>query len=140
MNIAGPNDMPILDLLFVYGTLRRGCDTAEARALNGRSIWGGPARARGLLLRIDWYPAFVPDPAGHYWVSGDLFRMRDPALVLPLLDRYEECAPDFPEPWEYRREIIEVVGPNGAALAWTYVYTRPIDGLERIESGDWLKR
>ncbi len=128
------------NLLFVYGTLRRGCDGAEARRLSTEGEWLGQARLRGLLYRVDWYPALVMDADEMGWVIGDLFRMTDPATILAWLDRYEECGPDFPEPQEYRRVIAEAKGVDGsgAVRAWVYVYMRDTEGLPWIEGGDWL--
>ncbi|MGC8400182.1 gamma-glutamylcyclotransferase family protein [Enterobacter mori] len=37
---------------------------------------------------------------------------------------------------EYARQLIQT--PYGSA--WMYVYQRPVDGLTRIESGNWLDR
>ncbi len=128
------------DLLFVYGTLRRGCGGDEARALHGVAEWLGQGRTSGRLYRVSWYPALVLDAAGEEWVAGDLFRLHDPAAALAWLDRYEECGPEFPEPQEYRRVIAEVEGPggSGSVRAWVYVYARAVAGLPLIESGDWL--
>lgn len=128
------------DLLFVYGTLRRGCDGAEARRLHGEAAWLGQGRLRGRLYAQDWYPALVMDAEEEGWVIGDLFRMADPALTLSWLDRYEECGPGFPEPQEYRRVIAEGEGLGGADImrAWAYVYNRAVEGLPWIKSGDWI--
>ena len=128
------------DLLFVYGTLRRGCDGAEARILHAQAEWLGKARLLGRLYRVDWYPALVMDAEATSWVIGDLFRMTDPDMTLVWLDRYEECGPSFPEPQEYRRMIMEVEGVDGsgAVRAWVYVYVRDREGLPWIEGGDWL--
>ncbi|MGD9810467.1 MAG: gamma-glutamylcyclotransferase [Sphingobium sp.] len=126
------------DLLFVYGTLRRGCDTAHAHGLEEACDWAGPARVQGRLYRIAWYPGFVFDPLAG-WVTGDLLRMRDPAAVLAGLDLYEETGPGVAEPQEYRREIIEVERQGSPVEAWVYLYNRPVEGASLIASGDWLR-
>ena len=119
MCVSDPN------LLFVYGTLRRGCDGAEARRLSTEGEWLGQARLRGLLYRVDWYPALVMDADEMGWVIGDLFRMTDPATILAWLDRYEECGPDFPEPQEYRRVIAEALASRGIQVAARDLEDRP---------------
>ena len=94
------------------------------------------AQARGRLLKIDWYPALVP---GDGRVTGDIFVPRDLQATLALLDAYEECTADFPQPWEYRRCVIPVETADGEIQAWTYLYNRPTDGLSVIAGGDWFK-
>ncbi|MDO7836500.1 gamma-glutamylcyclotransferase family protein [Sphingobium sp. HBC34] len=122
--------------LFVYGTLRAGFDSSMARRLRAEARLIGPARAQGLLYRITHYPGFVP--GGDAWVMGDLFALADAATTLAWLDEYEECAPHFPPPHEYRRVRTSVAGPHGPVLAWTYAYARAVDGLARIDGGDFL--
>lgn len=124
-------------LLFVYGTLRRGCVNDEARRLHEECAWIGTARAGGRLCRVDWYPALVVASNGE-WVIGDVLRMTKPNMTLAWLDGYEECGPAFPRPQEYRREMIEVELAGAETRAWAYLYNRPIAGLTPILSGDWL--
>ncbi|MCB2014997.1 MAG: gamma-glutamylcyclotransferase family protein [Sphingobium sp.] len=123
------------DLLFVYGTLRQGCDNAQARALTEMAEWLCTAQVSGRLLKVDWYPALTQ---GQGTVTGDIFRLHDPQAALALLDAYEECTSDFPQPWEYRREIVSADTPEGMLRAWTYLYNRPADELPGIPGGDWL--
>lgn len=123
-------------LLFVYGTLRAGFDGPMARWLRGVAPVLGRATARGALYRVDTYPGFVPGDEGV--VTGDLFALPDPAALLAQLDEYEECAAHFPEPHEYRRELVTVEGLDRPVEAWTYIYARDVAGLERIAGGDFL--
>lgn len=123
-------------LLFVYGTLRAGFDGPMARWLRGVAPVLGRATARGALYRVDAYPGFVPGDEGV--VTGDLFALADPATLLARLDEYEECAAYFPEPHEYRRELVTVQGADGPVEAWTYIYARDVAGLARIAGGDFL--
>ncbi|QGP79295.1 gamma-glutamylcyclotransferase family protein [Sphingobium sp. CAP-1] len=122
--------------LFVYGTLRAGFDDPMARCLRSAARLIGPARARGALYRVAAYPGFVP--GGEDWVTGDLFALTDAAATLAWLDDYEECAPHFPHPHEYRRARLTVAGPDGPVDAWTYIYARAVAGLDRIDGGDFL--
>ncbi|MBP6031299.1 MAG: gamma-glutamylcyclotransferase [Sphingobium sp.] len=129
------------DLLFVYGTLRRGCSNEEARRLHAQATWQGAGRARGRLFRLGWYPALGVEPAGvASWVMGDVLRMAHPETTLAWLDDYEECGPRFPHPQEYRREVICIELFDAEVCAWAYLYTMPVVGLEPIPSGDWLNR
>ncbi|MDQ4419233.1 gamma-glutamylcyclotransferase [Sphingobium sp. DEHP117] len=125
------------ELLFVYGTLRRGCDNQQAHRLHSESSWLGTGLARGRLYRVDWYPALVADQEAG-WVAGDILRMADPDATLAWLDAYEECGPAFPQPQEYRREPIDIVFAGAQVRAWAYLYNRPLDGLKPVPDGDWL--
>jgi len=124
------------DLLFVYGTLRRGSDHANAARLAHESEWLGRASLNGTLYRVSWHPALVLEGADT--VIGDLLRLHDRAASLRWLDAFESCGPDDPPPHDYRREMAEVATANGQANAMVYVWNLPLDGLERMVSGDWL--
>ncbi|WP_446653204.1 gamma-glutamylcyclotransferase family protein [Blastomonas sp.] len=125
------------DLLFVYGTLRRGSDHDNAARLSAESEWLGTGTLAGTLYRVSWHPALVLD--GEDTVTGDLLRLTDPAASLPWLDAFESCGPDDPPPHDYRREIATVLTAGGAVKAMVYVWNLPTGGLERIASGDWLE-
>jgi len=124
------------DLLFVYGTLRRGSAHDNAHRLARESIWLGTGTLAGRLYRVSWHPALVLD--GEDTVTGDLLRLTDPVASLPWLDAFESCGPDDPPPHDYRREIASVMTAGGAVEAMVYAWNLPLDGLERIPSGDWL--
>ena len=123
-------------LLFVYGTLRRGSDHANAARLAHESQWLGHASLTGTLYRVSWHPALVL--AGSDTVTGDLVQLTDPDASLAWLDSFEGCGPDDPPPHEYRRESAQVMTPNGPTFAMVYVWNLPLIGLERIATGDWL--
>jgi gamma-glutamylcyclotransferase (GGCT)/AIG2-like uncharacterized protein YtfP len=93
----------------------------------------GPARIRGRLYQIGWYPALVIDPSAG-WVMGELCRLHAPAEQLMMLDTYEEM--DAPDP-EYTRELQSVDAAHGNVQAWAYCYARPVMNLPRIISGDF---
>ncbi|SEJ32596.1 Uncharacterized conserved protein YtfP, gamma-glutamylcyclotransferase (GGCT)/AIG2-like family [Sphingobium sp. AP50] len=122
--------------LFVYGTLRVGFDGPMARRLRDEACHFGAARVRGSLYRVDHYPGFVP--GGADWVAGDLFALGDAEATLAWLDEYEECSPTFPVPQEYRRDRLIVETVDGPVQAWAYIYEHSVDGLERIDGGDFL--
>jgi gamma-glutamylcyclotransferase (GGCT)/AIG2-like uncharacterized protein YtfP len=124
------------DFLFVYGTLRPGSSAPVALRLASESRPLGRAIASGRLYRVADYPGFVPGPAGT--ATGDLLALHTPAPTLAWLDAYEECAPPFPQPWEYRREQLTVTGPEGPVRAYVYVYARSVAGLPLIAGGDFL--
>lgn len=129
----------LTDLLFVYGTLRRGYDGRPAKRLAGESTFLGAAHITGYLFLIDDYPALIAE-AGSDRVYGDLVRLHHPEGALVWLDHYEETGPSFPAPWEYRRQLLSVKANGKSLQAWVYTYNRPIAEKQRIISGDWLKR
>lgn len=130
----------ICNRLFVYGTLMRGFDHPMARLLSQHADCLGEASCRGQLFLIKHYPGLILSGASSDLVHGELFVLRAGDELLRELDMYEACGEGFPEPTEYRRELIDVMLAGGATQqAWTYVYNWPVTGLPRIESGRFLE-
>ena len=147
--------MDFPNLLFVYGTLRRGLGGTPRAALERHARWEGRGRLAGRLFMAEGYPAAVAAPAGSQWVVGDLYRVWRPASLFAVLDRYEDAhlsgpadrlpdratdrPPDRPALGEYRRERHRIAAEDGSRrLAWVYVYNRSVEGLTPIASGDFL--
>jgi len=129
-----------LELLFVYGTLRRDCGGGMHRYLADHAMFVGEALCRGRLYLLDGYPGAVADDSGSSLVQGELYRLQDPAATLATIDAYEECGTTCGAESEYVRTITRVVLADGTeAEAWIYYYNRPVDGLMRITSGDFCK-
>lgn len=125
------------DLLFVYGTLRITASGCRHPLLDG-AVFVGQARWCGRLYLVDGYPGAVPDETCSATVSGELYRLVDPPAVLAALDAYEECGPAYGPDAEYVRTMTGVTLADGSLRdAWIYRYNRPVDGLVRIESGDF---
>jgi len=124
------------DLLFVYGTLMRGFDHPMAQLLSRSADFLGEARCRGRLYLVKHYPGLVLSDAADDVVSGELFRLRQPAELLREFDMYEACGEGFAEPTEYLRQMLAVTRADGGITeAWTYVYNWPVTNLPRIASG-----
>ncbi|MCE0828297.1 MULTISPECIES: gamma-glutamylcyclotransferase family protein [Buttiauxella] len=109
--------------IFVYGSLRR---------KQGNSHWMTNAQWLGdhhvenyALYNLGHYPGVVP---GEGSVVGEVYRID--ASTLSELDALRTKG------GEYKRQLIQT--PYGSA--WMYVYQRQVDGLTRIESGDWVDR
>ena len=109
----------MLNLLFVYGTLRSEFDNPYARLLRSQAEPVGPATMPGSIYRVMHYPAYRPTPAGE--VHGELYRLRDPETTLKTLDEYEGL--------EYERVVV-----NGA---WIYQFRAQPHEDSRIASGDF---
>lgn len=122
--------------IFVYGTLRRDSGHAMSHWLASRAHWCGQSRVAGRLYRVSYYPALV---RGDGQVRGDLYRLENPELILPVLDSFEEISGQAQD--EYERRLCAVRSGNGETVrAWVYEYRLPADTLERVSSGDWLQQ
>ncbi len=119
------------DLLFVYGTLKRG---GTRHGFLSQAEFLGPART-GLRCRLydcGGYPGLVIDPTG-YAVSGELYVI--PPSCLEMCDVEEGT-----EEGLYRRRRIPVVreGMSGRAVrAWTYCWQRSVASLREC-GPEWL--
>jgi gamma-glutamylcyclotransferase (GGCT)/AIG2-like uncharacterized protein YtfP len=129
------------DLLFVYGTLRRGSGTEMHERLAAEAEFVSLATFRGRLFLVGDYPGVVPSDAVSDIVYGDLYRLDQPENSLGWIDQYEQCGNGFPAPQEYLREIRPVCLPDGSVReAWVYLYDHPVEGCPRLPSGDFLHR
>jgi gamma-glutamylcyclotransferase (GGCT)/AIG2-like uncharacterized protein YtfP len=87
---------------------------------------------------VAWYPGLVLGGSREF-VDGDLFELLRPS-VLRDIDAYEQAGPVRGALRDYVRIRRPARRRDGSAvLAWTYVLTRPTDGLERIHSGNFLE-
>ena len=109
----------MLDLLFVYGTLRSGFDNRYARQLRKEATSLGRATVPGSIYRVEHYPAFRPQPEGE--VRGELYRLHTPEITLAVLDEYEGE--------EFERVMVQG--------AWLYQYKSSPPEEARIASGDF---
>jgi len=109
----------MLNLLFVYGTLRSEFNNEYARLLRSQAELAGRATVPGVIYRVQHFPAFRPEPAGE--VHGELYRLRDPETTLKTLDEYEGS--------EFER--VNVSG------YWIYQYGGQPPEDSRIASGDF---
>jgi gamma-glutamylcyclotransferase (GGCT)/AIG2-like uncharacterized protein YtfP len=118
------------NLLFAYGTLRRGAPMHKL--IEGRVSWLGPASAAGCLVDLGAFPGLVPAQGPGDRVYGDLFAIADAQReeLLDVLDRYEGAS--------FERVQQAVDGPGGLALAWLYAYRGAADGCTVVASGDYL--
>lgn len=114
-------------MLFVYGTLRRGCGNDWARLLERTSEFLGHGRIRGTLYRVAHYPGLKEEDSNSR-VCGELWRV--PEDVLARLDEYEG------EEYDRVERLIET--ESGPVRAWVYLFLPSAEGKEPIASGDWL--
>ncbi len=120
-----------MQYLFAYGLLRSDAGgpmqpmLAASARLVGRATW------RGRLFRVAGFPGAVPSDEEEF-VTGELYELgEDAAALLAQFDAYEDV------PNDYARVLSRVQCEGREYAAWVYVWSRPTDGLKRIESGDF---
>jgi gamma-glutamylcyclotransferase (GGCT)/AIG2-like uncharacterized protein YtfP len=119
--------------MFVYGTLRRSSGTHMSQMLARYSDYVGEAIMQGVLYEVDGYPGVIESNKPEDSVCGELFKILDENILLPLLDDYEECSEKFPRPHEYVRKVLPVTLEDGASvMAWVYIYNHDVTRLQRI--------
>ena len=127
------------DRLFAYGTLRR--DIRHSRfslLLEAATRAVAPARMRGRLFDLGWYPGFVPAYQSGSWVYGEIHTLNDPEETLARVDEYEGCSPDNPRPHEFERVEMDAELEDGTHVpAWVYVYKGEVEGKPEVKSGDY---
>lgn len=134
---------PDVELLAVYGTLRRGYRNHHLTL--GRTDWLGEGRLPGRLLHIAGptrsypYPGYVPDASGT--VIVEVLRVADPALWLDL-HLLESYLPHDPPSSEYLLVAAEAATLSGEHTGQvlpclTYVYSQEDGPWPDIPGGDW---
>lgn len=124
------------DLLFVYGTLRRGCWNDIAR-IAPAAAYAGTARLRGRLFDLGTYPALLLD-AQAGWADGELYRV--PREAWGPLDDLEQPVTEARPDAEYFKLVTAVELPNGGSCeAWTYAANAQALRLDApITESDWI--
>ena len=119
--------------IFVYGTLRKNSGTRMSHILARYSAYIGEATMQGVLYEVEDYPGVIESTNPEELVCGELYKIFDEAILLPLLDDYEACSQQFLPPHEYIRKALPVTLADGdTVLTWVYIYNRDVTGLQRI--------
>ena len=112
------------ELLFVYGTLRRGAfrdgqPSYFAQRLEAEADWLGPARVPGKLYQVNpEYPGLAPPEQETDWVHGEVWQFADRELW-QALDNYEGE--------EYLRSpTVAVMASEEMRPVWVYLYASKI--------------
>jgi len=108
------------DLLFVYGTLRRGFPLHHhLKRLGAGFVVTGKVQAE--LFDLGKFPGARKSTKPGKTVQGELYRLRRPESALKVLDKVEGFSPRNPEKSLFQRATTEVILPNGELrLAWIY--------------------
>ena len=111
---------PALDLLFVYGTLRRGFRLHHhLKRLGAHFVANGEVRAE--LIDLGEFPGARQSSRPGKTVKGELYRLRKVDDTLRVLDQIEGFSPRNPDRGLFQRGTAQVTLPNGDRhLAWIY--------------------
>jgi gamma-glutamylcyclotransferase (GGCT)/AIG2-like uncharacterized protein YtfP len=135
--MPGMADAAACDLLFVYGTLRRGFRLHSNLTRLGASF-RGEAKVAGELFALGLYPGARPADEEGKWVHGELFHLQKPEHDVALLDEVEGFDPQAPLGGEFVRARAEVILEDGTPQrAWIYWLSPKAPATRRIASGDY---
>jgi gamma-glutamylcyclotransferase (GGCT)/AIG2-like uncharacterized protein YtfP len=147
------------DLVFVYGTLRRGFSHHHLlKRLRARPVGRGSVRAE--LYDLGAFPGAKPaatdtgvcasggvqarrnaQACAVRRVVGELYQLQNPVRDLKVLDGYEGFRPSAPGRGFFRRELTEVsLGGGTAEPAWVYWLNRTIGPGRLIVERDYALR
>jgi len=108
------------DLLFVYGTLRRGYALHHhLKRMGAELVATGNVQAE--LFDLGKFPGARKSTKPGKIVEGEVYRLRRAKSVLKVLDQVEGFSPRTPEKSLFQRATTEVALPNGERrVAWIY--------------------
>ncbi|WP_232321886.1 gamma-glutamylcyclotransferase [Photobacterium jeanii] len=116
-----------MELVFVYGTLRRG-ESNHALLQHAKCLGEAVVSSGYVLHDLGPYPGVIVDKHSQAPLHGEVYQVDSETFA--ALDRLEEY------PTGYDREL--VVTPYGAA--WLYVYLHSVTHAPVISNGDWCRR
>jgi gamma-glutamylaminecyclotransferase len=111
-------------LLFVYGTLKRGCSNHAQMA--GAAFVGEALTVPGFtLIEIAEYPGMVARPGAADGVRGEVWSVDDVGLA--RLDAFEGTAEGV-----FAREAVALQEPFGGRAVEAYLYLRDVNGRREL--------
>ena len=125
------------ELLFVYGTLRRGFPLH--RRLSKSSVrYIGKGWVGGRLYDLGEYPGAVRSTSGNASIEGEVYELLDAKHQLEELDRVEEYNPQKPSKSLFVRKKAPVKLQDGTQTrAWVYFLPRRPQKARLIVAGDY---
>jgi gamma-glutamylcyclotransferase (GGCT)/AIG2-like uncharacterized protein YtfP len=129
------------DLLFVYGTLRKGHANSMSKYLSTQAEFLAHGRFQGRMYQISDYPGVQASDDENEHVYGEVYRLNDAQATLTVLDAYEECSPSHPQAAEYQRVTTRINGLDGSVFeqVWIYLYQWPVTDKRLIATGDFMQ-
>ena len=126
--------------LFVYGTLMQGFDSLENWQSRVQAEFVGRGKIQGRLYDLGKFPGAIRAAFEHL-VRGEVYKLRNPANALDILDEYEGFFPLHPERSSFVRAVTPVVMDDGREKeAWVYFYNGPVDESKLIADGDYRSK
>mgnify|MGYP001153932848 CR=1 FL=1 len=126
------------DYIFVYGTLRRGIESPMAVVFGRYCEYISDAYMMGRLYQVGAYPGAIETDNPAEKIYGEVYRVSNSDLLMPLLDGYEGCSNEEVRPHEYLRKKLCIQCLTGEELyAWVYLYNHDVSSLSLIASGDY---
>jgi len=126
------------EYLFVYGLLRQKAKHEKSSYLAENAKFIADCTYQGKLYLIDYYPGVIPSENADDQVIGEVFEVTK-RETLEELDYFEGIGDEFPQPNEYVRQLEEITLLDGIKMkAWVYVFNKPVNDYQEIESGDFL--
>ena len=115
-----------MTLIFVYGTLKRGC--SNHHYLAGQAFQGEATTAPGFaLFDLGEHPGMVEIPGEPGSVAGEVWLVDAPCLA--NLDALEGTAEGL-----YRRGAVALLGPFAGRGVEAYYYLEAVEGRRRLGS------
>jgi gamma-glutamylcyclotransferase (GGCT)/AIG2-like uncharacterized protein YtfP len=125
------------NMLFVYGTLRRGFALHGALQRSGAKL-EGKGRIRARLFDLGDYPGAVPAIKSTDFVEGELYQLDSPSKQLSVLDGIEEFDPKRAKTSLFRRRLVSVRLASGRKTkAWAYFLNRRPRHARLVPHGDY---
>ena len=122
--------------MFFYGTLMTGFDLRQRTGLDDGLRLVERGSIQGQLFDLGPYPAAVPSAEGRIW--GEVYEIRDPAVLLATLDEVEGYRGGDPDRSMYvRGEAAVRLDTGRVRTTWAYFYNAALDQDRRIVSGDY---
>ena len=119
----------MMESLFVYGTLRRGCPRAMSLRFPTTKFIA-EAEVSGSLYDLGAYPGLLHDESSSL-VIGEVYEVADDTLT--KLDDFEASS-------NYRRKQVEISLGTDKRIGWIYEPNPELYSLRTlITSGDWVE-
>lgn len=130
------------DLLFVYGTLRKGNSNQMAEYLSTHAAFLTGGWFRGRMYQISFYPGVIASDHMEDRIYGEVYSLHDAQASFAVFDAYEECSAEHAQPAEYQRvkAHIDTIDGNASVQAWIYLYQWSVTDKVLIKEGDFMKR
>jgi gamma-glutamylcyclotransferase (GGCT)/AIG2-like uncharacterized protein YtfP len=134
------NHLMSSNFIFIYGTLLSSLNHPMHDLLKRYAELTGKGTIRAKLYDLGRYPGVVLSNNQADRVKGEIYKITDSEKLFPVLDRYEGCSDEFPEPHQYLRKKVPVLMDDGRRMdTWVYLFNWDTLRHTHIESGNYLE-